>query len=313
MHYVCPTHRLRLYEENSRLSCPEGHSFPVVAGIPRFILEDTYAAAFGAQWNHYRQTQLDSYTGRPITRDRAKRCFGEAWDVLAGKSVLECGCGAGRFTEVLLNQGAKVTSVDLSSAVDANAENFPLSDRHEIAQADIMALPYAEGSFDFVLCVGVVQHTPNTEKAIAELYRVVKPGGLLVIDHYTFELSLLTKSSWLFRAVLKRLPPEKGIRATERLVKTLLPMHKAVRNHFPLQALLSRVSPVRCYYRTYDLTDELHYQWALLDTHDSLTDWHKRLRTKGQIRRTLERLGAVEIHSEYGGNGVEARCRKPNE
>ena len=65
------------------------------------------------------------YTGIPISRTRLRRCLGEAvWKRLAGLDVLECDCGAGRFTEVLLDDGARVTSVDLSEAVDANAENF---------------------------------------------------------------------------------------------------------------------------------------------------------------------------------------------
>jgi hypothetical protein len=58
------------------------------------------------------------------------------------------------------------------------------------------------------------------------------------------------------------------------------------------------------------LNDQLQYEWALLDTHDSLTDWYKHLRTTTQIQSTLKKLGAVEIHVVPGGNGVEARCRK---
>ena len=76
---------------------------------------------------------------------------------------------------------------------------------------------------------------------------------------------------------------------------------------------MAGVSPRRvlCYYRAYpDLTDELHREWALLDTHDSLTDWYNHFRTRGQIRRTFEQLGMVQIWCEYGGNGVEARGQR---
>lgn len=76
----------------------------------------------------------------------------ELWKTLAGKHVLEAGCGAGRFTEVLLAQGALVTSVDLSSAVESNAHNFPISVRHRVAQADILALPFSPCQFDVVFC-----------------------------------------------------------------------------------------------------------------------------------------------------------------
>jgi hypothetical protein len=85
-----------------------------------------------------------------------------------------------------------------------------------------------------------------------------------------------------------------------------------VRNHRYLQYLLSRVSPLLTYYHALpQLDDRQQYEWAELDTHDSLTDWYKRLRSRGSIRRTLEKLGSELVWAEKGGNGVEARCRKP--
>jgi 2-polyprenyl-3-methyl-5-hydroxy-6-metoxy-1,4-benzoquinol methylase len=284
-------------------------------GIPRMIPSArSYADAFGLQWNVYRKTQLDSHTGSPISRVRARRCLGEeALKLLgrpAGADVLEVGCGAGRFTEVLLAEGARVTSVDLSSAVEANQANFPQNERHRVLQADVMQLPFAPRQFDVVFCLGVIQHTPSPEDTIAKLYEQVRPGGWLVIDHYAYSLSAMTKSRGLFRIVLRRMSPERGLRWTERLVALLFPLHRAVRKYRIAQALLSRISPVVTYFHSYKLSDELHRQWSLLDTHDSLTDWFKHRRTKGQIRRTLERLGVADLTCEYGGNGVEARGRR---
>jgi 2-polyprenyl-3-methyl-5-hydroxy-6-metoxy-1,4-benzoquinol methylase len=278
-------------------------------------LVNNYAAAFGAQWNRYRRTQLDSYTGVPISRTRVLRCIGEeniSW--IKGKRVLECGCGAGRFTEVLLSLGANVVSIDLSDAVDANRENFTLNNHHHIAQADIEALPFTNGSFDMVFCLGVVQHTPNPERTIARLYEQMSPRGLLVIDHYTHTLSYYTKSAGLFRFFLKRVSAEKGMELSEKLVDWFLPVHKAVRGSRIAQMALSRISPVFSYYQAIpELPDHLQREWALLDTHDALTDWYKHHRTPNQIEKTLTSLGAIDIHCTYGGNGVEARCRKPAE
>ena len=310
----CPYHEAQLlHERGNALVCAEGDCFPYRNEIPRFVTQSNYADAFGVQWKKYRRTQLDSFTQTTISRDRAFRCMGEElWSALAGKQVLECGCGAGRFTEILLAKGAYVTSIDLSEAVDANQENFPQSDTHRIAQADVMQLPFAPRQFDVVLCLGVIQHTPNPEKTIARLYKQVKPGGTLVIDHYTHKLSWYTKTAPLLRRYLRRLPPDEGLKWTEWLVEAFLPLHKMVRHFYPAQMLLSRLSPVLCYYHAYpDLDDELQREWALLDTHDTLTDWYKHLRTRGQIRLTLARLGLQEIWCEYGGNGVEARGKRP--
>ena len=261
-----------------------GHTTAVRAGIPRFVSGSTYADLFGAQWKRYRLTQLDSYTGTTISRDRARRAIGEPrWHQLAGMHVLECGCGAGRFTEVLLDQGAHVTSLDLSEAVEANQENFPQDERHRIAQADIGALPFAPQHYDLVFCLGVVQHTESPEATVASLYEQVKPGGALVFDHYCFQLRRFTQLAPVFRQVLRRMPPTRTLPITRRMVDTLLPLHKRAGRYAPL---VSRISPVASYYRTYpQLSDELQREWSLLDTHDSLTDWYKRLRSAARSSR----------------------------
>jgi len=308
----CPTHQRPLEDRGNVLVCPDGDSFLRTNGIPRFVPRSNYADAFGEQWKRHRLTQLDSYTGTTITKDRARRCLGDKlWDELGGKKVLECGCGAGRFTEILLGKGAKVTSIDLSEAVDANQENFPQNDRHKIAQADILQLPLAPQQFDLVFCLGAAQHTPNPEKAIACVFDQVKPGGNIVFDHYTYNISWYTKTAPLFRFCLLRLKPIDGRRWTEWLVDTLLPLHKVARQFYPAQIVLSRISPILCYYQTYpELRDELHREWALLDTHDSLTDRYKHFRTRGQIRRLLQYLGVEEICVNYAGIGVEARGKR---
>ena len=307
--YYCVQHQRGLDEA---LECPEGnHSIPVRDGIPRFA-DDSYTAHFGEQWNRYRLTQLDSYTGFALSRERLERCLGSV--EIRGKQVLECGCGAGRFTEILLEDGALVTSIDLSSAVDANAKSFPVSDTHRIAQADILALPFARQQYDVVVCLGVIQHTPSPEDTIAALYDQVRPGGWLILDHYKPEWGWYTRTAPLFRAVLKRLNPGTAMRATESLTKTLLPVHRVVANKPLFRAIWHRLSPLLTYFVTYpQLNAELQYQWALLDTHDSLTDHYKHRRNPDEIRSILSRLGATDIVTALGGNGVEARCRRPEQ
>ena len=161
-----------------------GQKYPVIWGIPRLLENaNNYAAAFGEQWKRWRSTQLDSFTGTSISRDRIYRCLGsEGLEYLKNASnplqILEVGCGAGRFTEILLQfPSVRLTSLDLSVAVEANALNFPQDFAHRVVQADIMSPPFTHQQFDMVVCLGVVQHTPNPEKTIKQLYEQVKPGG----------------------------------------------------------------------------------------------------------------------------------------
>jgi 2-polyprenyl-3-methyl-5-hydroxy-6-metoxy-1,4-benzoquinol methylase len=317
---VCPIDHGTLTAQGDQLACAKGHTYAVRNGIARLLApESNYAEAFGAQWNHYRITQLDSYTGTHLTRDRLRRCAGEAaWqrmnDPAERVQVLEAGCGAGRFTEVLLKlPGAVVTSTDLSSAVEPNQQNCPQSDRHRIIQCDINQFPFAPAQYDVVVCLGVVQHTQNSERTIEALYRQVKPGGWLVIDHYPRNLAHYTRFGELaLRPFLKRMAPGSAVSVTKALTRWFFPLHRAVRRVRPAQMVLSRVSPVLTYFHALpELDDRQQYEWAELDTHDSLTDWFKHVRTPGEIRRAFQALGAVDMWVDIGGNGVEARCRKP--
>jgi 2-polyprenyl-3-methyl-5-hydroxy-6-metoxy-1,4-benzoquinol methylase len=309
--WACPSDGSGLLVGEAEARCPNGHAFPVRRGIVRLAEGAAYSEAFGAQWLRYRRTQLDSYTGTSISGDRARRCVGETlWNDLAGRQVLECGCGAGRFTEVLLARGARVTSIDLSAAVEANQANFPQDERHRVAQADILALPFPPRSFDVVFCLGVIQHTPDPERSIRALYEQVRPGGWLVLDHYSRRLRWWLSTAPAFRSVLKRLSPEHGLAASRLLVNALLPLHRRAGR---AGVLVRRLSPVQAYYGKLPLSDELQREWALLDTHDALRDWHKHFRTQAQIEATLRGLGLVDIWCAEGGNGVEARGRRPVE
>ena len=142
--------------------CQAGH--PIVGGIPRFVPRHNYADSFGFQWNRFRQTQLDSHSGRSVSRDRFLHATGWRPESLAGQTVLDAGCGAGRFVEVALSLGATVFAVDFSRAVEACRANFPAHPNLHVIQGTIYSLPFANNCFDAVYCLGVLQHTPDPRR-----------------------------------------------------------------------------------------------------------------------------------------------------
>ncbi|WP_342740133.1 class I SAM-dependent methyltransferase [Bradyrhizobium sp. B117] len=304
-------------DQTTSLQASSGLSYPVVGGIPRFVPPENYAAAFGLQWKTFRKTQLDSYTGTSISRDRLERCLG-GFDAVRGKRVLEAGCGAGRFTEVLLAEGAQVFACDLSTAVEANLENCSAHTGYFVCQADIRALPVAPRSFDVVICLGVIQHTPNPEETIEALARYVAPGGLLVIDHYRYGHEDMTKIRQRLRSLLIKQKTRFSMAFIRAMVAAIWPLHKLAwaRRNSPfgssLRRMLLRASPVLDYHDQYgELGPDLLYAWAVLDTHDALTDRYKHKRSTDQIAQDLQACGLVQIRAEYGGNGVEASARAP--
>ncbi len=309
--FVSPLSGHLLQKQGEMLIC-EGERYPIINGIPRFVDSKNYAASFGLQWKIHTKTQLDSYLGTDISRERLERCLGMPVAELAGKSVLEAGCGAGRFTELLVQAGAKVHAIDLSVAVEANRENIGSHENYVVAQASLLTPPFPANAFDAVICLGVLQHLPSPEAGIRALWSMVKPEGWLIIDHYTWSLSYITRLSNIYRLILRRMPAEKAKRMTDRLVDLFFPIHWAVRKFYPAQMLLSRISPCLVYFRLYPhLTKEQHYEWTRLDTFDHLTDYYKHMRTVDQIYTCLQTLGAVNISVWRGGNGIEARAQKP--
>lgn len=313
---TCPEHHWALMGERDGTAyyCPRGCRFPITGNIPRFVPPENYAASFGLQWNTFRRTQLDSHTGTTVSRDRLRRIAGGDLEILRGKAVLEAGCGAGRFTEVLLAHGARVFAVDVSLAVEANYASFGDCPGYFVAQADIARLPVADGAFDVVVCVGVIQHTQNPELTITALCRYLRPGGLLLLDHYSPGYPI-TASRRVLRSFLLKRSPEFALRLCNLLVAVLWPLHRAsylaqgVPGMDRVRQWVLQVSPVVDYHEAYpQLGASLLHEWALLDTHDTLTDRYKHLRSAEEIRAHLVGCGMKLIDVAYAGNGVEARA-----
>ena len=311
-----PGNQLPLHSEDaSTLKSGEGSEYPLVKGIPRFVASENYAQAFGSQWNEFPKTQLDSYSGLSITETRLSRCLNGHLEGLDGKKVLEAGSGAGRFTEILLKHGAELHSFDFSLAVEANASNNGHHESLSLAQADIREIPYERGSYEYVVCLGVLQHTPDPEESIRALWEMVVPGGFLAIDHYRKKLrDLLPLPNKAYRAIIRRLPARNQMRVVRWLTDFWFPVHWKFRDSAAMRAILGKLSPVCFYYPAIALASrQMYYEWGLLDTHDATTDWYKHLRTAGEIESFLESLGAEAISVVNDGNGVEAFCRKPSE
>lgn len=317
---VCPFDQSPLSgnAQSDGFTCRTGaHAFPVVGGIPRFVDQANYATSFGLQWNRFRTTQLDSHTGTSLSRDRLTRLAGGSLDLFRGRTVLEAGCGAGRFTEILLAAGARVFATDLSNAVEANRANCGARSDYFVCQADLRALPVAPAQFDIVICVGVVQHTPDPEATMAALCAHVKPGGTLVMDHYSPDYPT---TPWRRRLRTFLLPRSPGYSMAfcRVLVAALWPLHRLSYRVRALPVLRSAAgrfvgaSPVLDYqYAHPELGPALCREWAILDTHDTLTDRYKHLRSAEQIDAHLRRCGMEQVVTAYAGNGVEVRAVRP--
>ncbi len=298
--------------ESGQLNCSgcQAH-YPIIRFIPRFVPADNYAGSFGFQWNRFRQTQLDSFSGTTITRDRFLRQSGWKPEELAGATVLDVGCGAGRFAEVALSLGAEVFAVDYSEAVDACWKNLQSHSKLHIIQADVYILPFQHRCFDYVYCFGVLQHTPDPQKAFLSLPPLLKPGGHLAIDAYMHNWGdILHPKRWL-RPLTTRLPRMTLFHAIERSVPVLLPVSQAAGRLPIIGRMLRRLVPVANYDGVFSLNEQQLHEWAVLDTFDWFSPTYDQPQTPQVLSAWLAESGFEDIQVMKIDHLV-GRGRKPN-
>lgn len=125
---------------------------------------------------------------------------------VAGKRVLEIGLGQGADSESLISRGALWSGVDLTAeSVERVRTRLTLRDLpfEELQEASVLALPFADSTFDMVFSHGVLHHVPEIRQAQREIHRVLKPQGELVIMVYSrWSLNYLVSIALIRRAVL---------------------------------------------------------------------------------------------------------------
>lgn len=287
------------------------HRYPVRESIPRFVAASNYADSFGMQWQRFRQTQLDSFSGQPISARRFWKATAWRPADLRGAWVLDAGCGAGRFAEVALHAGARVVALDYSGAVDACLQNLGDTPTLHVVQGDIYALPFAARTFQFVYSLGVLQHTPDVRRAFAALPPMLAGGGRLCVDFYekSWKSALLPKY-WL-RPFTRRLPRAKLFALCERLVPKLLPLSRALSRVPIVGSTLRRAVPVANHQGVLPLSPAQLQEWALLDTFDWLAPAYDNPQTAVTVRRWLEQANLLAIEVEKAGH-LSARGTAPD-
>jgi SAM-dependent methyltransferase len=260
--------------------------YPALNGVVRFVDAQKYAGSFGFQWKLHARTQLDDATSHR-SENAFRRRTGFRPDDLAGKLVLDVGCGMGRFAEVATRWGAHVVGIDLSLASEVAAKNL----EHRTAtifQADVFQLPFAPGSFDFIYSIGVLHHTPNCEQAVKVLPRLLKPGGRIAVWLYS-SYNPWYRMSDVYRKVTRRMPPK----MLHKLCYAVIPLygvHRVLRNipliGKPASGVLAWLIPMSF---NKDAT------WRVLDTFDWYSPWYQSKHTYEEVFRWFESCGLEDL------------------
>jgi ubiquinone/menaquinone biosynthesis C-methylase UbiE len=122
----------------------------------------------------------------------------------SGSRVLDVGCGPGELIMSLLKQGYEVRGIDISQGMvdEANrtVRENGFADRGLIALGDIERLDFEDGYFDVVVAAGVIEYQKQDDPALAEMNRVLKPGGHMILNvtnKYAYSTLFETPYRWL--------------------------------------------------------------------------------------------------------------------
>jgi SAM-dependent methyltransferase len=202
-----------------------------------------------------------------------------------GLRVLEIGCGLGTDGAQFATAGAIYTGVDLTEAAVALArrrfELFNLPGTFRTADAE--NLDFADESFDLVYSHGVLHHTPDTERAVREVHRVLRPGGRAVVmlyhrDSYNYRVNIR-----LFRragAHLLRFEP--GLKLVHRITGE------------PLESLREHAQSLKADARSYLSPDEFLSQHT-----DGANNPLARVYSRRQARELFKDFSRVELATHF--------------
>ncbi len=138
-----------------------------------------------------------------LVKDTECRLILEMLSPLKGEKILDAGCGTGVFTLDYLDAGAEVVGLDISGPMLAVAEEKAADYPFVAVQGDMLALPFPDDSFDKAVSVTALEFVEDGRGAIDELFRVTRPGGVVVVG------TLNSLSPWAAR---RRAKTERGER-----------------------------------------------------------------------------------------------------
>ncbi len=188
-------------------------SFPLIT-MPLKTVEKATGALFGKLFPAYDDTLFLS-SMELLAKRFSENKFPLKW--FKGKKCLDVGCGGGRYSLALAGLGAKeVQGIDVSKAAVADARKRAKAmgvKNVKFQVGSALDLPFADASFDCVIFSGVLMITEEPVKALAEMARVTKPGGMLYLLVYATE-----GIRWPLVEMLRPLAMTVGFEAMDRAV-----------------------------------------------------------------------------------------------
>ena len=263
--------------------------------------EDGYTENFGKQWKKYQNVQIDSLNNFTISKDFLKNIIFNDLYILKDKTILEIGCGSGRFTEHIVKYAKHCVAVDMSSAIYFNVAKK--ENNLTLIKADFTKL-ISNKKFDIIICRGMLQHTPRPLQSIIKLYDFVKEDGKVFFDIYPLpKIGYLHPKYFFWRPIIKKLITyEKTEIFLTNNIKLILKIKRLIKKIlFNSNFLSDLVIPIWDYNNKIKLNDKQLEEWSILDTMDGLYAYYDYPQRKKNIDNLLKNnnIEIINYNSKY--------------
>ena len=307
--FVCPECKNLLERKGLELVCTNSNckidSYPIVNDIPRFV-QDYYAENFSFEWHRHNKTQYDSDNNSSLSHDYVERLLNFKIKDLKGLNVLEVGCGAGRFTEVIAKSDCYLETFDLSNAIEVCKNHIEKDFKNvNFSQADLYKLPFPDNYFDLIFFRGVLQHTPNPKKSVASLAIKLKKNGNLIMDCYSWKFYKFPK--YLMRWFFRNTSNEDLYNWCKKYVPVLTNISNLIRMIPLIGFSISRAIPIKNFTGILELTREEIIDWNILDTFDAYSPAYDNPQTPKSIKKILLESG---LNPDYVDDHIICRATK---
>jgi ubiquinone/menaquinone biosynthesis C-methylase UbiE len=260
-------------------------------GVLIFNESDEYVSNFGKQWRDHTATQIDSMNSFSISLDLLENLLFNKISSLHGKTVIELGSGAGRFTEYLVTEASECVSVDLSQAIFFNVSKG--CKNLTLIKSDFTALD-VDQEFDVVICRGVLQHTPDPRQSILKLFEFAKDGGEIFFDIYTTpKLGMLSPKYLIWRPFFKRFIKYETYESflRQHIAKLLKVKRILQKILFNSKFLSDSLIPIYDYQGIMNINEEQLESMAILDTLDGMYAFYDQPMTQSQVTKLIADAG----------------------
>jgi 2-polyprenyl-3-methyl-5-hydroxy-6-metoxy-1,4-benzoquinol methylase len=275
--------------ERDFLVCPQGHRLHIKSGVILMVSDESYSSSFGEQWNRFANTQVDSLNGSHLTEDRFFSETGWTKESLAGATVLDAGCGSGRFSEITAKYAQQVISVDLSEAIFALPAH--LADRRNILRihGDLRELSLDFTKITHVFSIGVIQHTPKPYDTILKLLDSMSPGTKFAFTAYARRWYTPLHPKYLIRPVTRRVPRKKLLNQLEALVPKYFDILMKIVRPRRSRRLFKFLLPIALYPEFEGkMNRDTLMEFTILDTFDMLTPKYDKPLTSKKVAKLVE-------------------------